>query len=758
MLITRLYLRNYRVYEDPVDLELPGGLIGIVGANGAGKSYLIESIPWTLFGRTRTSKDDVRTTGVNGDCITEVEFEHEGHVYVVRRTLTGINNTVKVEVHADGLQVATSVREVQRYMHSVLGMDDVAFRSSVFAEQKQLAAFSTNRPAERRDLVLKLLGITPLDVARDLARKDANAKRTLVERTRSVLIDVDAAKTAHADAVAKAGADAAQAAQATALADQAGSAHDTAQAKVDELDGVQREHDAITAEGKTIRAAHDTAKAGAERLTAELAELSGAGAELERLRPLAHQLEPAQLELQHVQAVVTAANRLASLPETEAPPDPDDDGAQALADAASAAAARAAELEGRLAGAREALARATEVASRTAELSGDADCPLCGQALGAAFEQVQTHRQAEVASAQQSVAELESAWETARAEGAAATKAAAAAAVALKQARAALAEHQKASAARTAAAETHAAAVAQLGRPATDADLAEVTARVKTATEAAQACQRLEGRLERRAVAEAELVRQQSITADTEGQLVVLREKLKALGYDRVARDEAIIARNDARDRARQTSTAAERARLEANTSAAVAEQQAKNVAQAEAQHAMVATEAEESRHLSRMSDLLQAFRNAVVATVGPRLSAQAADLFAELTDHEYDTLEVDPETYEIRISDAGRPYGMGRFSGSETDLANLALRVAISEHVRFQSGGAVGLLVLDEVFGPLDNDRKDRMLQALERLKGRFRQVMVVTHENEIKEQLPNVLEVVKLPGRRASAHLLSR
>jgi DNA repair exonuclease SbcCD ATPase subunit len=64
-----------------------------------------------------------------------------------------------------------------------------------------------------------------------------------------------------------------------------------------------------------------------------------------------------------------------------------------------------------------------------------------------------------------------------------------------------------------------------------------------------------------------------------------------------------------------------------------------------------------------------------------------------------------------------------------------------------------VGLLVLDEVFGPLDDDRKDRMLVALERLRARFRQVLVVTHDSAIKEQLPNAIEVVKLPGRRATA-----
>ncbi|MDQ3680944.1 MAG: hypothetical protein M3378_10485, partial [Actinomycetota bacterium] len=174
-------------------------------------------------------------------------------------------------------------------------------------------------------------------------------------------------------------------------------------------------------------------------------------------------------------------------------------------------------------------------------------------------------------------------------------------------------------------------------------------------------------------------------------------------------------------------------------------------------QHASLEASGEAARHLGRLADLLGAFRNMVVATVGPRLSGQAAELFAELTDHEYDRLEVDPETYEIQIRDRGRLYDMERFSGSETDLANLALRVAISEHVRLLSGGAVGLLVLDEVFGPLDDDRKARMLGALERLKSRFRQVLVVTHDDAIQAELPHAVEVVKLPGRRATARLVT-
>jgi DNA repair exonuclease SbcCD ATPase subunit len=243
---------------------------------------------------------------------------------------------------------------------------------------------------------------------------------------------------------------------------------------------------------------------------------------------------------------------------------------------------------------------------------------------------------------------------------------------------------------------------------------------------------------------------------ETVRRLEELRRQVAELGHSPDDLAAAHRTRDEASARASKSTADAQRAGLAAERARAHAESEAKRLAEADHQHAMAAEIGEDVRHLGRLAELLSSFRNSVVATAGPRLSAQAADLFAELTDHEYDLLKVDPETYEIQICDQGILYGMDRFSGSETDLANLSLRVAISEQVRFQSGGSVGLLVLDEVFGPLDEDRKERMLLALERLRGRFRQVLVVTHAGEIKEQLPAAVEVVKRPGRRATARLI--
>jgi DNA repair protein SbcC/Rad50 len=274
--------------------------------------------------------------------------------------------------------------------------------------------------------------------------------------------------------------------------------------------------------------------------------------------------------------------------------------------------------------------------------------------------------------------------------------------------------------------------------------------------EAAREAERIRGRLERKPTAERQLAELRARIDDLSGRVGALRDKVKALAFQPAALTVAGAERDQAAEAAARAGEAAQRARVLAERERAKAEGEEKRLADAVAQHEKLAGLAADTIHLGRVADLLNAFRTAVVATVGPRLALQAAELFGELTDHEYDRLEVDPETYHLQIRDAGRLYGLERFSGSEVDLANLALRVAISEHVRFQSGGSVGLLVLDEIFGPLDEERKRRMLQALEQLRGRFRQVLVVTHDANVKEQLPNAIEVVKLPGRRATARLM--
>ena len=759
MRITRLYLRNYRVYEDPVELEIPPGLVGVFGANGAGKSTLLEGILFALWGKARTSKDQIRTSGLNAECVAELEFEHEGHLYVVRRTISGQNHTIKASATADGAQMAEGVRDVGTYVHSVLGMDDAAFRASVFAEQKQLASFSSHTPAQRRDLVMQLLGITPLDSARDRARRDARDAADRLSGFRALVPDRTAIETELNEALAAASAAEAAAAVAAAEAQSLREAWDVAAETHRQVADVGREYERLVAMGKAARAQRDAVAKRADELTSELDALSGAESRLAELAVVGDGLAAAERRLHLMQAVVAAQRAMATHPEPPVTRSPDSEAERLRLARSTVEADRAAlaVIEGRLSAARANLETARSAAERSASLSGEEDCPVCGRALDAAFEQVQLHRAAEVRTAETALAELETAFTAAALTAADSSSTAAAAESALEAARAAWSAYEKAAERHGEAAQAYQAALAALSdEGAKPAPLDDLVGAVDAARAAAGECQRLSGRLERKLAAQTELDGEREKVAGLDSELENLRDKVKALAFDPEHLSKAASAEQQARAEAEQAGQVSQRASAAVAASSATVDERRKRVADAEEQHAQLGQVEDEARHLARAAELLNAFRNTVVASVGPRLSTQAAELFAELTDREYDQLKVDPETYEIQILDGAVAYGMDRFSGSETDLANLALRVAVSEHVRFQSGGAVGLLVLDEVFGPLDDDRKARMLLALERLRGRFRQVLVVTHDQGMKEQMPAAIEVTKLTGRRARARVL--
>ncbi len=767
MRITRLHLRNYRVYEDPLDLEMPAGLVGIYGANGAGKSTLLESVLFCLWGKARTTKDEIRTSDVGGDCVAEVEFEHEGHLYVVRRTISGQAASVRAQAFADGSQVSEGVRDTGRYVHSILGMDDGSFRASVFAEQKQLAAFSANAPAERRRLVLGLLGVTPLDTARDLARKDSRQRHDQLEQLRGMLPDLDQLGLELSRATESASAAAAEEARLAEESERASAALAVAESEHERVGKLAVAYDSLVKEGQVRRAQLEEAKARLGDLEAEATELEGVKARLASLASLAEGLADAERALGLASALGEAESVLADLPAPADVPRPDPGPRDEARAAAREARRRLAEVEGQLVGALHARDRARRDWERASELSHEEDCPLCGQALGSAFEQFQSHRRAESARAEEALAALEGERSSlaTEVERLSSIEAAAEARLVADQeswtageaarARREQAEHRLGEARR--AAEAFGALVVgdrllPVEPPSREAIAAEAERRRAAAVE----CERLRGRLERRPVLGAALAEERDRMVRLSEEVEGLRAKVKELDY----RPEVLRSAAEARRAAKEAAALATARGGEARVAAAQAAERSRALAlrldDARAQHAKVDALAKEARHLGRLSELLTSFRNTVVSAIGPRLSAQAAELFAELTDHEYDLLQVDPETYEVQIRDHGRAHGMDRFSGSETDLANLALRVAISEQIRFQSGGAVGLLVLDEVFGPLDEERKERMLGALERLGGRFRQILVVTHDPGVKERLPAAVEVGKLPGRRARARVI--
>ena len=54
-----------------------------------------------------------------------------------------------------------------------------------------------------------------------------------------------------------------------------------------------------------------------------------------------------------------------------------------------------------------------------------------------------------------------------------------------------------------------------------------------------------------------------------------------------------------------------------------------------------------------------------------------------------------------------------------------------------------VNFIALDEIFGSQDEERKKKILEALSELSNQFKQILVITHVEDVKEILPYVLSL---------------
>jgi DNA repair protein SbcC/Rad50 len=90
--------------------------------------------------------------------------------------------------------------------------------------------------------------------------------------------------------------------------------------------------------------------------------------------------------------------------------------------------------------------------------------------------------------------------------------------------------------------------------------------------------------------------------------------------------------------------------------------------------------------------------------------------------------------------------------SGGEEDIASLVLRLAISQMIAERAGQPLSLLVLDEIFGSLDESRRQHVVALLRRLADRFPQVVLITHIEQVREGLDRVIRVDFDPARGTS------
>ena len=149
------------------------------------------------------------------------------------------------------------------------------------------------------------------------------------------------------------------------------------------------------------------------------------------------------------------------------------------------------------------------------------------------------------------------------------------------------------------------------------------------------------------------------------------------------------------------------------------------------------------------LDSAIRDLRTELKASMRPELSEIASSFLAELTEDRYHELALD-EDYNVRIVEDGVEKSV--ISGGEEDVANLALRLAVSQMVAERSGHPLSLLVLDEIFGSLDEVKRENVIELLRRLRDRFPQVVLISHIESVRDGADRVLRVRFNEGTGAS------
>jgi len=690
MILKTLTLRNFRKFKN-ITIEFPDGVVGIVGLNGVGKSTIFEAIAWVLYGSVaaRTSADQIKRqrAGTLDPCRAELEFIFEENSYRVVREMLGKSLTAQATATVNGKVAATGADAVTRYVQKKLGMDFKSFYTSIFAKQKELNALSTMNASERRPLILRMLGIDSLDEVIKEVRSDKRNKDALINQIGRTLVDENEKEK---DITYK----------------QEIKNLEGKKKEIDEeIKNSKKKIDVVKKELKTLEKSYLEKKKNYEKLNEKKEILSEKKELFEQKKKLEDQIKELKKKIENRSQTLNKENKkLEAFKNIEK----DINVTEKKLDETNLKVedfVKTIEKKKTLIDRIKEDILGIEVKKKDIEKLGpDASCPTCERVLSDQYNFLLKKFASEIKDKQKQIKIYVGDVEKIQAEK--------------------------------------------------DKLLREKTALIKK-----------ENYLQKQSIEKeriettiksilTELDREKKDLKDSE-------DKLKEIGtvrfdykeFESIKRQiektyeeyqKSLGLFNDKKDSLSDLNLNLEKKDGERK----LIEQEIKNykdkISELERLKKQLKEEKKTVVYLGMLSDVMSDFRTHLISRIQPILSSYSSDFFSRLTDGKYNGIELD-ENYNLMIYDNDDFYGIERFSGGEEDLANLCLRLAISEVITDRAGGAFNFIILDEIFGSQDSYRRQNIMKALNGLSSKFRQIFLITHIEDVKNEMEHILYVTE-------------
>ena len=784
MRLNKLSLTNFRQHAR-TRIAFDNGLTGIIGPNGAGKTTILEAIAWALYGNMaiRGNRDSIRFLGAGARAQVEVELEFElgSHRYRVVRSLTS------AEVYLDGASspIANSITATNDLLQRRLGMSLSEFYHTYFTGQKELNVMAAMKPAGRGQFLSRVLGYEKLRIAQDLTREKRNRLKASVEGMQRGMPDPEVVLRNLAEASSRkeeAEGRAHQAAHRSAVRQREFMAIEPRW----EMMQRQREQSAQLLTQITVGEEKEAAlRRDAERIAHELEGVQAARTKLDTLVVAVEPLYALNVELQALNALYREEGRRKTLLEGEvalreeiarleerharierAPALEEEATLELekkrveLEDAQGVLEARRTEwvrdrqeAQTKRESLRQQYIELKQQRDRLVAVGENGECPTCARPLGGSLHTVVDHldemietvhvdgnyykgRVEQLEHMPDDVRQLDEKRRTLTQDVGNLER---------KLAKVQLAVQELGTIVRDIA--TKRQRELQMRRDISKipagydaARHSDVLAEVERLTPMEAEVTRFQAMLEREPQLKLEQTNIAQEVMRVQSTLGTLRTRRAQIAFTEKEFNHVKSEYDRLRTELQESKVAAARAHeqvVSMGAALAGAQERAEEFKKRAAELDLLVKDRRLHDELDRaFSDL----RTDLNFQLRPELSELASAFLSELTDARYTELELDDQ-YNIVILEDGIPKPV--LSGGEEDLANLVLRLAISQMIAERAGQSFSLLILDEVFGSLDEARRFNVVELLRGLHDRFEQVILITHIEPVREGMDRVITV---------------
>ena len=198
MIPISLSLEGFLSYQKPVEIDFSGfELACVTGENGAGKSSLLDSITWALFGRARKHDESVINLNSSQASVSLV-FSYEGNQYKVTRiNPRGKTSQLELFIRDESNEripwktlTERTLRETDQKIVEILRLDYESFVNASFFLQGEADQFTKQTPSSRKRILSKILGLEIWEEYRSSALENRRLAESELDRLEGRLAEL----------------------------------------------------------------------------------------------------------------------------------------------------------------------------------------------------------------------------------------------------------------------------------------------------------------------------------------------------------------------------------------------------------------------------------------------------------------------------------------------------------------------------------------------------------------------------------------